>query len=127
MSQLAKILIGIGAVFALLLIILVGLGNWGSSAPESQAVEMSFGNHLVTVKGHYKDFSQDLLADGLIVAVDGHKITVTGDQVIVAGGVTHDLEPDQSVEIRVDEKGAVHVSVEAPDEGGAAAAEAAPE
>lgn len=127
MSQLTKILIGIGAVFALVLVILVAIGSWGSGDPESQPVEMSFGGHLVTVKGHYKDFSQDLLADGLIVAVDGHKITVTGDQVIVAGGVTHDLAPDQNVEIRVDEKGAVHVSVEAPDSGGAAAAEAAPE
>jgi hypothetical protein len=123
-SHFTKILIGAGALVVLLAVIFFALGNWGSSSPESQAVEMSYGNHLVTVKGHYKDFSQDLLADGLIVAVDGHKITVTGDQVIVAGGITHDLAPDQNVEIRVDEKGAVHVSVKAPDEGGAAAAEA---
>jgi hypothetical protein len=126
-SQFTKILIGAGAVAALLAVIFIALGNWGSSVPESQEVEMSFGNHLVTVKGHYKDLTQELLADGLTIAVDGNKITVTGDQVTAADGLTHDLEPDQNVEIVVDEKGAVHVSVEAQDAGGAAAAEAAPE
>ncbi|MGI8853463.1 MAG: hypothetical protein ACR2GC_09280 [Methyloceanibacter sp.] len=126
MSRLTQILIGSGVVLALLVILVVLAGNWGSSAP-SQTVEMSFGTHLVTVKGHYKDLTQETIAEGLLIAVDGNEITVNDAQV-TAAGLTHVLEPGQNIEILVDEKGTVKVKVAEPDAGGdAAATDAAPE
>jgi hypothetical protein len=126
MSRLTQILIGTGVVLALLVILVVMAGNWGSSAP-SQTVEMSFGTHLVTVKGLYKDLTQETIAEGLLIAVDGNEITVNDAQ-ITAAGLTHVLEPGQNVEILVDEKGTVEVKMAEPDAGGdAAATDTAPE
>ncbi|MEX2165677.1 MAG: hypothetical protein WD852_01430 [Methyloceanibacter sp.] len=126
MSRLTQILIGSGVVLALLVTLAVLAGNWGSSAP-SQTVEMNFGTHLVTVKGHYKHLTQETIAEGLLIAVDGNEITVNDAQV-TADGLTHVLEPGQNVEILVDEKGTVEVKMAEPDAGDdAAATNAAPE
>jgi hypothetical protein len=126
MSRLTQILIGSGVLLALLVTLVVLAGNWGSRPP-SQTVEMSFGTHLVTVKGHYKDLTQETIAEGLLIAVDGNEIMVNDAQV-TAAGLTHVLEPGQNVEILVDEKGTVEVKMAEPDAGGdAAATDAAPE
>lgn len=111
MSRLTQILIAFGAVLALVLVFLV-IGNWGSTVP-SRTVEASFGDHLVTVKGHYKDLTQDTLAEGLLIIVDGQKIAVTNDQV-TAAGLTHALQPNQGIDILVNEKGEVEVKVGEP-------------
>jgi hypothetical protein len=125
MSRLMQILIAFGAVLALLLVFLVLAGNWGSSVP-SQTIEASFGDHLVTVKGHYQDLTQETVAEGLLITVDGQKIAVTNEQV-TAAGLTHALQPGQNVEILVDEKGTVEVKVAEPAGDDSASTDAAPE
>ena len=109
--MLKKALIGFGIVFAILIVIVVALGFLtpdGTSV--SQTVSMSVGNRTVTVGGHYKDMKQESLADGMKITVDGHQITIGPDQLEV-DGKTQVLEPNQDVEITVDEKGAVSVKV----------------
>lgn len=125
MSRFTQVLIGFGAVLALLIVFLVMMGNWSSSVP-SQTVEASFGDHLVTVKGHYKDLTQETVAEGLLITVDGNKIAVTNEQV-TAGGLTHALKPGQNVEVLVGEKGTVEVKVAEPSGDDSASTDAAPE
>jgi hypothetical protein len=116
--MLKKALIGFGIVLALLIAIVVALGFLtpdGTSV--SQTVSLTVGNRTVTVGGHYKDMTQESLTDGLKITVDGHQITIGPDQLEV-DGKTQVLEPNQDVEIMVDEKGAVSVKV-VPSGGGA--------
>jgi hypothetical protein len=110
MPGLKHILIGIGAVFTLLVALLILGEFFGASGPEARSKSISVGNHIVTIKGPYKDLLQESMADGIMIAVDGHKIAVDGEQLTVDGN-TQVLEPGQNVEIVVDEKGAVHVKV----------------
>jgi hypothetical protein len=84
---------------------------------------MSVGNRTVTVAGHYKDMTQESMADGIKVIVDGHEVAVTEDQLTVDGKVQV-LEPDQDVMVYVAEDGKVQVKVVQEDEG---ASEEAPE
>lgn len=125
MSRLTQFLIGLGAVLALMIVILTMAGIWGSNVP-NQTVEASFGEHLVTVKGHYKDLTQETVAEGLMITVDGQKIAITNDQV-TAAGLTHALQPGQDVEILVDEKGTVAVRVGDPAGDDSASTDVAPE
>src|SRR5665809_141848 len=67
-------------------------------------------NRTVTVGGHYKNMTQESLADGVKVVVDGHVILVSADQLTV-DGKTQVLEPGQDVEVLVDSKGAVEVKL----------------
>jgi hypothetical protein len=117
--MLKKALIGFGIVLALVIAIVVALGSLSpDGASVSQTVSMTVGTRTVTVGGHYKDMTQESLADGMKIIVDGHEITVGTDQLEV-DGKTQVLEPNQDVEITVDEKGAVSVKVVAS--GGSAA------
>jgi hypothetical protein len=77
---------------------------------------MTVGSRTVTVGGHYKNMTQESLAEGVKVTVDGHEIEVTADQLEV-DGKTQVLEPGQDVVIWVDEKGAVDVKVVHADAG----------
>jgi hypothetical protein len=61
----------------------------------------------VTIGGQYKSVTQESMADGMSIKVDGHQITLTGDQLTI-DGKTQVLEPDQNIEIWVDEEGKVH-------------------
>ncbi len=109
--MLKKALIGLGIVLVLLIAIVAALGFLtpdGTSV--SQTVSMTVGTRTVTVGGHYKDMTQELLADGMKIIVDGHEITIGADQLEV-DGKTQVLEPNQDVDITVDEKGAVSVKV----------------
>jgi hypothetical protein len=109
--MLKKALIGFGIVLALVIGIVVALGIFApGEAPVGETVSMSVGSRTVTVSGHYKDMTQESLADGMKIIVDGHKITVSADQLEV-DGKTQVLEPGQDVEITVDAKGAVSVKV----------------
>jgi hypothetical protein len=118
-----QILIAFGVVLALVLVFLM-MGNWGSTVP-SRTVEASFGDHLVTIKGHYKDLTQETVAEGLLITVDGQKIAVTDGQ-ITAAGLTHALQPGQNVEILVNEKGGIEVGA-APSGNDSASDDTAPE
>jgi hypothetical protein len=111
MSWLKKGLIGLGAVLALLIAIVVTVGYLTPSGPPTQALTMTVGSRSVTVAGHYKDLTQESTPDGIKVVVDGHEIAVSQDQ-LTMDGKTQVLEPDQNVMIYVDEKGVVDVKLE---------------
>jgi hypothetical protein len=109
--MLKKALIGFGVVFAILIGIVFALGFFTPDEKSvSETVSMSVGGHTVTVGGHYKDMTQESLTDGMKINIDGHVITIGPDQMDV-DGKTQALEPDQDVEITVDEKGVVGVKV----------------
>jgi len=109
--MLKKALIGFGVVLALAIGIVVALGIFSpGEAPVGETVSMSVGSRTVTVSGAYKNMTQESLADGIKIIVDGHQITVSADQLKV-DGKTQVLEPGQDVAITVDAKGAVSVKV----------------
>jgi hypothetical protein len=109
--MLTKALIGLGIVFAILIGIIFALGFLTPDKKSiSETVSMPVGTHTVTVGGHYKDMTQESLSDGMKINIDGHVITIGSDQLDV-DGKTQTLEPDQDVEITVDEKGALAVKV----------------
>ncbi len=110
MSSLIRILIGLGIVFALLIAIVLVVGNLGDATPETQALSISLGNRTVTVAVHYKDLTQESRADGVKVVVDGHEVSLTDDQLMV-DGKAQVLEPDKDVEIYVYKDGKVEVKV----------------
>ena len=117
---LKRILIGLGIVLALLFAIVAALGFLTPDKKSvSQTVSMTVGSRTVTIGGHYKDMTQESLADGIKINVDGHEITVGADQLEV-DGKTQVLEPGQDVEILVDDKGTVSVKVVHSDAGGPA-------
>ena len=77
-------------------------------------MSMTVGSRTVTVGGHYKDMTQELLADGIKVTIDGHVIMVSADQLTV-DGKTQVLEPGQDVEVLVDAEGVVSVKLVSSD------------
>jgi hypothetical protein len=115
MTWLMRILVGLGIVLALVIAIVLVIGNWGPEGPVTQALSMSVGNRTVTVAGHYKSMTQESMADGIKVIVDGHEVVVAEDQLMVDGKVQV-LEPDQDVMVYVDETGKVSVKVVHEDE-----------
>ena len=117
MTWLKRILIGLGIVLALLIALVVVAGYWGpDEKPASQTVSMTVGSRTVTVGGHYKNMTQESLADGIKVTVDGHVIVVSADQLTVDGKMQV-LEPGQDVQVLVDAEGVVAVKLVASDAG----------
>lgn len=120
MSWLKRILIGLGIVLVLLFAIVFAIGFWTpDDSSVTQTMSVTVGNRTVTVGGHYKSMTQETLANGIKVTVDGHVVVVDDDQLTV-DGKTQVLEPNQDVEVLVDEKGAVSVKIVGSDAGGAA-------
>ncbi len=98
--MLKKALIGFGIVFALLIGIVFALGFFTPDGKSvSETMSMTVGSRTVTVGGHYKDMTQESLADGMKINIDGHVITIGAGSAHV-DGKTQVLEPDQDVEIR---------------------------
>ncbi|ODS02009.1 hypothetical protein AUC69_00500 [Methyloceanibacter superfactus] len=127
MTWLMRILVGLGIVLALVIAFVLLIGNWGTGGPPTQALSLSVGNRTVTVAGHYKSMTQESIADGIKVIVDGHEVVVAEDQLTV-DGKPQILEPDQDVMVYVDEAGKVTVKVVHEDEtAGQEASEEAPE
>jgi hypothetical protein len=119
MSWTKRILIGLGIVLALLVAIVVAIGFWTpDESSVSQTMSMTVGDRTVTVGGHYKSMTQESLADGIRVVIDGHEITLSADQLTV-DGKTQVLEPGQDVEILVDANGVVSVKLVQSGDGGA--------
>jgi hypothetical protein len=109
--MLKNALIGLAIVVALVIVMVFAFGSLTPDATTvGQTLSITVGNRTVTVGGHYKDLTQESLADGMKITVDGHEITVGPDQLEV-DGKTQVLEPGQDVAITVDEKGAVQVKV----------------
>lgn len=111
MSWPKRTLIGLGMVLALLIALVLVAGYWApDEGSVTQTMSMTVGNRTVTVGGHYKSMTQESLADGVKVMVDGHEIVVSADQLSV-DGKTQVLEPGQDVEILVDKQGALAVKL----------------
>jgi hypothetical protein len=115
MTWLMRILVGLGIVLALVIAFVLLIGNWGADGPPTQALSLSVGNRTVTVAGHYKSMTQESIADGIKVIVDGHEVVVAEDQLTV-DGKPQILEPDQDVMVYVDQAGKVTVKVVQEDE-----------
>ncbi len=113
---LKRILIGAGIVLALVIALVLVAGYWTPSGKVETTLSMTVGHRTVTIGGQYKSITQESMADGMAIKVDGHEITLTGDQLTV-DGKTQVLEPDQNIEIWVDEKGQVSVKVVNADAG----------
>jgi hypothetical protein len=118
---LKRILIGAGIVLALLIALVFAVGYWTPSGQVEQGLSMTVGHRTVTIGGHYKSVTQESMADGMSIKVDGHEITLTGDQLTI-DGKTQVLEPDQNIEIFVDDKGQVSVKVVQADAGASGSA-----
>jgi len=117
MTWLKRILIGLGIVLALLIALVVVAGYWTPDEKSvTQTMSMTVGSRTVTVGGHYKDMTQESLADGIKVTIDGHVIIVSADQLTV-DGKTQVLEPGQDVEVLVDAEGIVEVKLVRSDAG----------
>jgi spore maturation protein CgeB len=122
-----RILVGLGIVLALVIAFVLLIGTWGPDGPPTQALSLSVGNRTVTVAGHYKSMTQETIADGIKVIVDGHEVVVAEDQLTVDGKVQV-LEPDQDVMVYVAEDGKVSVKIVHEDEAaGQEPSEEAPE
>jgi uncharacterized protein YpmS len=116
MSWLLRILAALGIVLALVIVIVLVIGNWSTSQETTQALSMTVGNRTVTVAGHYEDMRQESIANGIKVVVDGHEIQITDDQLSV-DGKTKVVEPDQDVMAYVAEDGKIQVKVVHESEG----------
>jgi len=117
MTWLKRILIGLGIVLVLLIALVVVAGYWTPDEKSvTQTMSMTVGSRTVTVGGHYKDMTQESLADGIKVTIDGHVIIVSADQLTV-DGKTQVLEPGQDVEVLVDAEGVVSVKLVSSDAG----------
>ena len=117
MTWLKRILIGLGIVLVLLIALVVVAGYWTPDEKSvTQTMSMTVGSRTVTVGGHYKDMTQESLADGIKVVIDGHVIIVSADQLTV-DGKTQVLEPGQDVEVLVDAEGVVSVKLVSSDAG----------
>ena len=117
MTWLKRILIGLGIVLALLIALVVVAGYWTPDEKSvTQTMSMTVGSRTVTVGGHYKDMTQESLADGIKVTIDGHVIIVSADQLTVDGKMQV-LEPGQDVEVLVDAEGVVSVKLVSSDAG----------
>jgi hypothetical protein len=121
MSWLVRILAALGIILALVIVIVLVIGNWGTREETTQALSMSVGNRTVMVAGHYKDMRQESIANGIKVVVDGHEVQVTDDQLSV-DGKTEVVEPDQDVMIYVGEDGKLQVKTYHESEGAPAGA-----
>src|SRR4026207_740845 len=85
--SLKQILIGLGIALALLIAIVLVIGHWSPGEQQNVAKTMSVevGDHTVTVTGAYKNLTQESMADGMDIKVDGHEIAINADQLTVDG------------------------------------------
>jgi len=125
MSWLIRILVALGLVLALVIVIVLVIGNIGTREEPTQAISMTVGNRTVTIAGHYKDMTQESVANGMKVIVDGHEVLITTDQLSV-DDKTEMLEPDEDVTVYVAKDGNVQVKV-VPDGQSATEIQAFPE
>jgi hypothetical protein len=110
MTWLKRILVALGVVLVLIVAILSATGLLGPSGPAEQSKSMTVGNRTISINGHYKELTQETMADGMKVVVDGHVITATPGELTI-DGKTHDIDPSQDVEINVNDKGELAVKV----------------
>ena len=103
-------LVGVALALGLLILIVVLIGNVGSRDEGTEPMALTVGTRTVTVAGHYKTLSQESVADGVKVVVEGHEIMLTADQLSVDGNAQV-LEPEENVTVFVAKDGTVQVNV----------------
>jgi hypothetical protein len=88
------------------------VGHWspGERPEVAKAMSIEVGDHTVTVTGNYKNLTQESMADGMDIKVDGHEIAINADQLSV-DGKTQGLEAGQDIEVAVDDKGAINIKL----------------
>ena len=118
MSWLKLILIGLAIAVALVIAILLAVSHWSSGGQVVETMSMTVGNRNITVSGHYKTMTQESMADGMKITVDRHVITATPGELTI-DGKPQSFDPNQDVEIWVNEKGEVEAKAASPDAGAA--------
>ena len=107
-------LIALGLIVVLVFVIIAALGMFGSDGGK-EVKHISVGQRTITVS-HYKNLTQETMADGVRIVVDGHTIVATTDAITI-DGQPQTIDPTQDVEITVDEAGTVQaktLSADAP-------------
>jgi major membrane immunogen (membrane-anchored lipoprotein) len=112
MSWLKGGLIALGIVVVLVIAIVAALGLL-SSGGGHEVRHISVGQRTITVS-HYKNMTQESIADGVKIVTDGHIISVTPDALTIDGNA-QSFDPAQDVEIDIDEKGAIEAKALGPD------------
>ena len=112
-------LIALGIVAVLVIAIIAALGLLTSGGGK-EVRHISIGQRTISVS-HYKDMTQESIADGVKIVADDHVITATPDAITI-DGKTQDFDPSQDVEINIDEKGSIEAKAMSPAAPGADAA-----
>jgi hypothetical protein len=117
MTWLKRILIALAIVVVLVILIVLAISHWSSGGQVVETMSMTVGNRNITVSGYYKHMTQESMAEGMKVVVDGHVITATPGEITIDGN-PQNFEPDQDVEITINEKGGVEAKAAGSDGGG---------
>ena len=104
-------LVAVALALGLVIIIVLLIGNIGSGDDGTEVTALTVGNRTVTVAGHYETLSQESVADGVKIILEGHEIMVTADQLSV-DGKAQVLEPEENVTITVSKGGGVKVTLD---------------
>jgi len=103
-------LVGVALALGLVIVFVLLIGNIGSRDDGIESTALTVGTRTVTVAGHYETLSQESVADGVKIIVEGHEIMVTEDQLSVDGSAQV-LEPEEHVTVFVAKNGTVQVKV----------------
>jgi hypothetical protein len=117
MTWLQRILIGLAIVVVLVIALVLAISHWSPGGQVVETMSMTVGKRTVTVSGHYKHMSQETMAEGMKIIVDGHVIAATPGELSI-DGKPQSFEPDQDVEITINEKGAVEAKPASSDGAG---------
>ena len=104
-------LVAVALALGLVILIVVLIGNVGSGDDGRELTALTVGSRTVTVAGHYETLSQESIADGVKIIVEGHEIMVTADQLSV-DGKAQVLDPEENVTVTVSKNGKVTVKLE---------------
>jgi len=110
MSWVMRVLGAVGIVLALVIVIVFVIGRLGTSDEPTQALALAVGNRTINVAGHFKDMTQETIADGIKIVVDKHEVVVSSDQLSV-DGKAEILEPNQDVMLYVGKDGRLQVKL----------------
>jgi len=117
MTWLKRILIGLAIVVVLVIVIVLAISHWSSGGQVVETMSMTVGNRTITVSGHYKTMRQETMADGMKVTIDGHVIAATPGELSI-DGKPQTFDPDQDVEITINDKGVVEAKPASSDGAG---------
>ena len=111
MTWATRTLAAVGIMLALVIVIVFIVGRLGTSDDPTQALALAVGNRTINVAGHFKDMTQETIADGIKIVVDNHEVVVSSDQLSV-DGKTQFLEPNQDVMLYMGKDGRLQVKID---------------